>query len=440
MPYPPSVSRRAALGAVGAFFLPARASASELKSPSMIVHSHRPEDYEMPLDGFLQAITPTELFYVRSHHYTPQVDAERYTLKVGGEVSSPLSLTLADLKKLPRTELVGVMECAGNGRAFYAPRVPGLQWGYGGVGNARWTGVRLADVLNRAGLKKSAKHVMLDGADTAIGTMPKFQRALPVAKALDPDTILAFQMNGQTLPAAHGFPLRAVVPGWGGDIWVKWLSGITVLDKEFDGFFMKTGYRHPGKGVPPGSAVDPAQMKPVESVRVKSVIASPKDNAIFGQGTTRIAGAAWSGDSPLQKVEVSLDGGRTWQVARFTSSNGRWAWQTWDFSWNAKPGAYRLLSRATDASGYTQPLEQEWNPSGYLWNVVHSIKVDVVPMEAAAYRNSCLGCHNDELIRGQRLTRSQWEREVDKMVRWGAQVPADQRSALLDYLSARYKP
>jgi hypothetical protein len=270
--------------------------------------------------------------------------------------------------------------------------------------------------------------------------MPKFQRTIPVAKALDPDTILAYEMNGQPLPVTHGAPLRAVIPGWGGDCWVKWLSAIQVLDREFDGFFMKTAYRHPGKAVPPGTAVDPAQMKPVESIRVKSVIATPRDNVILPQGQNRIAGAAWSGEVPLAKVEVSTDGGRTWNAARLTSSNGRWGWQTWDFAWNATPGSYRLMARATDAQGGTQPLEQEWNPSGYLWNVIHSVRAEVAPLQMSAYRGSCLGCHNEDLIKGQRLTRAQWEREVDKMIRWGAQVPADQRGPLLDYLSTRFKP
>ncbi len=433
------LARRAFLGASASLLL-ARLDAADEKSPRMIVHSRKPEDYEMPLEGFLQAITPIDLFYVRSHHYTPQVDPDTFTLKLQGEVSTPFTISLRDLRRLPKVELIGVMECAGNGRGLYTPRMPGLQWTYGSVGNARWGGVRLADLLKRAGLKSSAKHVLLDGADVPVGTMPKFQRTVPVAKALDPDTILAYEMNGQPLPAAHGAPLRAVIPGWGGDCWVKWLSTIQVLDREFDGFFMKTAYRHPGKAVPPGTAVDPAQMKPVESLRVKSVIATPRDNVILPQGQTRIAGAAWSGEVPLAKVEVSTDGGRAWNAARLTSSNGRWGWQTWDYAWNATPGSYRLMARATDARGGTQPFEQEWNPSGYLWNVVHTVRAEVVPLQMSAYRGSCLGCHNEDLIKGQRLTRAQWEREVDKMIRWGAQVPAEQRGPLLDYLSTRFKP
>ena len=405
----------------------------------MILHSRKPEDYEMPLDGFTQAITPIELFFARSHHYTPIVDAERWTLKVAGEVSAPVTFTLKDLKKLPRYELIGVMECAGNGRGLYSPRVPGLQWSYGGVGNARWAGVRLGDVLAKAGIKSSAKNLLFDGADVPVGAMPKFQRTIPVKKALDDDTLLAYEMNGKLLPATHGFPLRAVVPGWGGDCWVKWLTGITAIDHDFDGFFMKTAYRHPGKGVPPGTAVDPAQMKPVESIRVKSVIATPRDGAVIGQGTTRISGAAWSGEIPLERVEVSTDGGRTWYLARLTSSNGRWGWQTWDYSLEFAPGTYKIMARATDAQGNSQPLEQEWNPNGYLWNVIHQVKVEVMPMLSSTYKNSCLGCHSEDIIRGQKLTRVQWEREVEKMMRWGAQVPGPQKSPLVDYLANRFK-
>ncbi|WP_051670458.1 molybdopterin-dependent oxidoreductase [Bryobacter aggregatus] len=443
------LGRRSLFGMAGSLFVPnfAASLAAQMtgplvegKSPSMIIHSRRPEDYEMPLEGFLQAITPTELFYVRSHHYTPQVDLERHSLRVGGEVASPYSITLRDLKKLPRIELVGVMECAGNGRGFYTPRLPGLQWTHGGVGNARWAGVRLADVLKTANVRASTKHILFDGADVAIGSMPKFQRSIPLKKAMDPDTMLAFEMNGKPLTPTHGFPLRLIVPGWGGDSWVKWLVGIQALDREFDGFFMKTAYRYPTKPVVPGTAIDPAQMKPVESVRAKSVIAMPRDNAVIGQGTTRIAGAAWSGEVPLAKVEVSTDGGRSWSIARLTSSNGRWAWQTWDYSWNATPGSYRIQARATDANGYSQPTEQEWNPSGYLWNVIQTVRVEVTPMLSTTYRNSCTSCHGEDIIRGQKLTRSQWEREVDKMMRWGAQVPTDQKTSLIEYLSTRFKP
>ena len=226
----------------------------------MIIRSTRAEDLEMPLEGFLESyITPVERFFVRSHHYVPTVDAAAWRLGVEGKVGKPLSLTMDELKKLPRVETVSVLECAGNGRGLYEPSMAGLQWTYGSVGNARWAGVRLADVLKRAGVQPGAIEIICDGADVPVGKQPDFQRGIPIAKAMDPNTMLAYEMNGEALTKDHGFPLRLVVPGWAGDCWVKWLTRIEVRDTEFDGFFMKTAYRHPGKGVAPGSAVDPAR-------------------------------------------------------------------------------------------------------------------------------------------------------------------------------------
>ena len=206
----------------------------------MLVRSVRPEDLEMSLSGFSDYITPIEHFFVRTHVSVPTVDVNVWRLKVEGEVATPLTLSMDDLKKLPSVELISVVECAGNGRGFYEPSVPGLQWANGGVGNGRWRGVRLADLLRRAGVKDSAREILFDGADVPLGTMPDFQRSIPVRKALDGSTLLAYEMNGETLPVKHGFPLRVVAPGWASDSWVKWLTSIRVLDKEHDGFWMKS--------------------------------------------------------------------------------------------------------------------------------------------------------------------------------------------------------
>src|SRR5712691_11301876 len=187
----------------------------------MIVRSARPEDLEMPLSGFTDYITPIEHFFVRTHVYVPTVNLGDWRLKVEGEVATPLTLTMEDLKKLPPAELVSVLECAGNGRRFTQPPVAGLQWGNGAVGNGRWRGVRLAEVLKRAGIKDSAKEILFDGADGPLGTMPDFQRSIPLKKALDSSTILAYEMNGETLPEKHGFPLRVMAPGWSSDSWIK---------------------------------------------------------------------------------------------------------------------------------------------------------------------------------------------------------------------------
>src|ERR1035438_7053036 len=204
------------------FFLLAGAGASLLVGDDrpkrdMVSRAVRPEDLEMPLSGFSDYITPIEHFFVRTHVYVPQVSLVSWHLKVEGEVATPLTLAMEDLRKLPAVEMVSVVECAGNGRSFYEPSVPGLQWANGAVGNARWKGVRLADVLKRAGVKDSAKDILFDGADEPLGTMPDFQRSIPTKKALDGNTILAYEMNGETLPEKHGFPLRVVAPGWSSD-------------------------------------------------------------------------------------------------------------------------------------------------------------------------------------------------------------------------------
>ena len=360
-----------------------------------------------------------------------------------------------DLKQLPRVELVSVLECAGNGRSFYQPTLAGLQWQYGAVGNARWAGVRLADVLKKAGYKSSAKEVLFNGADVPIGTMPDFQRAVPLEKALHADTMLAYEMNGQPLPASHGFPLRVIAPGWAGDSWVKWVTNIEVRDKEFDGFFMKTAYRHPMRTVAPGSAVDASLMTPVTLLGIKSVIASPVEGQTLAEGQTTVRGVAWSGESPVARVDFSADNGRTWQPAKLGADQARYAWRMWEAQWTPRQaGSYVLMARAFNRSGETQPLVQEWNPSGYLWNVVPQVRVEVGAKAAlpqnpppAPYapfpekvKASCIGCHGEEMITGQKLTRPQWEREVDKMKNWGAAVKPEDRSEIVDYLLSQFGP
>jgi DMSO/TMAO reductase YedYZ molybdopterin-dependent catalytic subunit len=445
------------------FFL----AAALLQSPSsggkrdMIVRSARPLDLEMPLEGFADYITPLDRFFVRTHVYTPRVDIAQWRLTVGGDVTSPLTLTMDDLRRMPSVELVSVLECAGNGRGFYEPSMPGLQWGHGAVGNGRWRGVRLADVLKRAGLKSSPKEVLFNGADVSIGTMPDFERSIPIAKALHPATLLAYEMNGETLPAEHGFPLRVVVPGWAGDSWIKWVTSITVLNREHDGFWMARAYRHPGRAVQPGTAVPPEQMQPVTSLRVKSLIMEPRDAqalrrfARVGEPIT-IRGAAWSGDAgPVTGVDVSVDEGRSWSRATMPGNQRTdFGWRLWSYRWTPRSdGEYTILVRARDAAGNTQPLEQEWNPSGYLWNVVPRVSVRVgpgaeagigdgiqQPLPPPALKTSCLACHDEDVIRQQRLTRAQWDAEINKMVGWGAKVSDQDRSALLDYFAARYGP
>jgi DMSO/TMAO reductase YedYZ molybdopterin-dependent catalytic subunit len=432
----------------------APAFAARAAESGFIVRSHNPEDFEMPLDGFSTWITPADKFFIRTHLYRPTVDAGKWRLKVGGQVASPLTLEMADLKKLPRVELVSVIECAGNGRSFYQPTVTGLQWRYGAVANIKWAGVRLGDVMKKAGMKSATKEIMFNGADVPIGTMPDFVRCVPVAKAMHPDTLLAYEMNGGPIPPSHGHPLRLIVPGWAGDSWVKWVTDIEARDTEFDGFFMKTAYRRPMKTVTPGSAVDPAEMTPVTWINPKSVISSPRDGQKITQGAVTIHGAAWAGESPIAKVDVSTDNGRTWRPAKLGAEQSKYSWRLFDFTWTpSAAGSYVLMAQATDAAGKKQPFAEEWNPSGYLYNVVHQVRVEVGATAAAApelppapnvafppkAKAACVGCHAEEMMTGQHLTRGQWDKEVDKMVKWGAQVKPEDREALIDFLSSHFK-
>jgi len=430
-------SRRELLAMAGVASL----RAADPPKTGMIVRSARPEDFEMPLEGFSNWITPVDKFFVRHHHYAPQVDLSSWQLEIGGLVDRPSALSFEQLKKLPRVEQVAVLECAGNGRAFYEPSVIGLQWAYGALGNGRWAGVRLADLLKTAGVKTGAREVLFDGADQPVGAMPKFQRTIPLDKALHPDTLLVYELNGAPLPMLHGFPLRLVVPGWAGDCWSKWVSKITLLDKDFDGFFMTTAYRHPGKAVTPGATIDPKTMQPVTSLRVKSVIATPLDRSAAAPGPLRISGAAWTGAGQIAEVRVSLDGGRTWTAARLGPDQSRYAWRLWELiTPPLAAGFYNILAQARDSEGNVQPFAQEWNPSGYLWNVVQQVGITVGASTPASYRTACLPCHGSDVIEQQRLTRTQWEREVDKMIRWGAPVKNDDRSAIIDFLAERFAP
>jgi sulfite oxidase len=434
--------------------VPGLALRGETGSPGLIVRSANPADFEMPLSGFETWITPAQLFFVRTHLYRPKVDLAAWRLRVDGLVEWELTLDMAGLRKLPRVEMVAVLECAGNGRSFYEPGVTGMQWRYGAAGNARWTGVRLADLLRRAGIKQEARQIAFNGADVPMGKVPDFVRSLPIEKAMHPDTLLVYEMNGQPLPESHGFPLRLAPAGWAGDSWVKWLTNITALDHEYDGFFMKTAYRRPAHTIAPGTAVDAAAMTPVTAIKPKSVISNPVAGQRLAASPTTITGAAWAGESPVSHVDVSTDSGRTWRPAKMGADRARYAWRLWEASWTPPgEGSYVLMAKATDEKGETQPLVEDWNPSGYLWNVTQSVRVDVrggdpgLPADAPVaempplpdkVKTTCTGCHGEDMIAGQHLTRPQWEREVDKMTRWGADVKPEERTELVDFLSRMF--
>ena len=344
----------------------------------MIVRSSRFVDLETPVEYFDTWLTPIPHFFVRNHMHEPvELSAESWRLTVGGEVEKPLTLTLADLKKLEPHSVVNTLECAGNGRSLHRPQVPGIQWGKGAVSTAKFSGPRLRDVLQQAGLKASGKQVMFRGLDEVPGKVPPFIRSIPVEKALDSDTLIATHMNDAPLTKHHGFPARVLVPGWIGAASCKWLTEIKVLESEFVGNFMSPGYRFPNQPIKPGDSVKPEDTHVLTGLNVKSVISGPLDGSNLKSGKLTAHGAAWAGEANIVKVEVSTDGGSTWNPATPGHEQSRFAWRLWSYSWNAKRGDYTIQSRATDSQGRVQPAEAAWNPSGYLYNAIDEVKIHV---------------------------------------------------------------
>ena len=360
-------------------FAQAPSAAQRYGKEKLLTRSLRPPDFETPVALLDSYITPLEHFYVRSHLPVPApLDAAAWALKVGGEVNSPVSLSIDEIKKLPAVTITMTLECAGNGRAFFDPAVAGIQWEKGAVGTARFTGARMSDVLKRVGVKTSARNVEMHAADRPLGTMPAFVRQVPMAKAMHPDTLLAYDMNGQPIPAVHGFPLRAVVPGWEGAYSVKWLTTLNVLDKDSDSFWVATGYRYPTKRVAPGAAVDAKDMAPLVGLAVKSLITKPAGGASLPAGRIAVGGFAWAGENDVTRVDVSIDNGATWQAARLSGEQAKYAWRRFEYEFAAaKPESVLILSRATDSKANVQPAVSQWNPSGYLWNQYDSVRVEV---------------------------------------------------------------
>jgi sulfite oxidase len=363
--------------------LGALSAASTLACPSfaeelLLQHGAAPQNLATPLEALDRLITPSPVFFVRSHFGPPALDPAR-RLRISGLVQTPLDLDLAALRRFPEITLTAVLQCAGNGRALHEPRVPGVQWIHGAMGQATWTGVRLKDVLDRARPSADAAHVWLAGADyPPKPSVPRFLRSLPRARALDPSTLIAYRMNGEPLSLAHGAPFRLVVPGWAGDHWVKWLTELRVEKDEPEGFYYQTAYRMPTEPVAPGATVPPEKMRPLTTFPVKSIIAQPLHGSRRPRGDQLITGVAFSGEKAIAKVEVSLDGGVSWHVAKLEGDAGPGRWQVFVHTFTANaPGPQRAIVRATEAGGVTQPEKAAWNPSGYFWNGWHAVSWEV---------------------------------------------------------------
>lgn len=390
-----SLGRRDFLGGVAASVLPlltgatlSRLVAAEPVSgsatamaPGLIIREKEPLNLEFPFSALEERIIPNKRFFVRSHFAIPKLDVAAWRLKVDGVVERPFELTYDELRAMPSKTVTATLECAGNSRAMLVPKAGGLLWQLGAVGNATWTGVPLSSVLEKAGVRGGAVDVILEGADTgAINDEPKspgvvsFARSLPMEKALRPEVLLAYQMNGADLPLEHGYPLRVVVSGWYGMASVKWLSRVTVTDKPFDGYWQTFQYSYWDRAS--GQPV----MRPVTEIQVKSEIARPAFHEQVAPGKPyRVFGAAWAGESQVTQVEVSTDGGSTWQPAKLLDEPLPFVWQRWEYQWPVpkQAGRYTLMARATDKRGRTQPAKHDPDRRSYMVNFTTPVEVFV---------------------------------------------------------------
>ena len=360
---------------------------NSLTQAGLRILNDRPINAETPAHLLNDNITPTHLHFVRNNGLMPdELDKREGRLRIDGEVMRPTTFSIKELRNNFHTVKVALLvECGGNGRAAYNPPARGNQWTTGAVANAYWTGVRYRDLLNAVGVKPTAVYTAHYGTDLhASGNPDKevISRGVPIAKAMKPDSIVAFEMNGEPIPLTHGAPLRLVIPGWPGSASQKWLNRISIRDQVHDGTKM-TGksYRVPNQPVAPGAEVANSNMRIIEAMPIKSLITKPKTgHEFFHQETLVIRGHAWAGDRLVIKVEISIDFGSTWQRTRLKMPLNPGSWQDW--SWALKvpgPGYYEVWARATDDQGAAQPLVVPgWNPRGYLNNSTHRIAVTAV--------------------------------------------------------------
>jgi DMSO/TMAO reductase YedYZ molybdopterin-dependent catalytic subunit len=324
-------------------------------------------NFGMPLsliEPAVDRVVPSDLFFMRSNGPVPLISRDEWRLTIAGRVDRPLTLTFDEISSLQSREHEAFLECAGNGRTRFQPLPPGTPWANDAVGNAVWGGVQLATLLEMAGVQPDAVDVVSQGGDFA-----EMRRGLPISVAMHPETMVVWSMNGEPLPAAHGGPVRLLVPGWAGIASTKWLVGLEVLDRPFDGFWNTDNYVFWDAS---GSA-----LRPITEMPPKSLIASPQDGKRVAAGSNIVSGWAWSGYGAIQQVQVSVDAGASWCCAELGPSSGR-GWRRWEFPWDAKPGKHRLAVRATDARRLTQPEVAAWNGKGYQMNAIQQISVEVV--------------------------------------------------------------
>jgi DMSO/TMAO reductase YedYZ molybdopterin-dependent catalytic subunit len=345
-----------------------------------IVRGETPLNLEMPFEKLEGFLTPTESFYVRTHFPIPSINRDAWWLRIEGEVENSFAINYEQLLELESVTVPATLECAGNNRSFLEPKVKGVQWDLGAVGTAEWTGVPLLILLDRAGVKTNGCHVILEGADGGMLEDPKsppgelkFARSIPVAKARA-DVLLAYKMNGRELPPEHGFPVRAIVPGWYAMASVKWLQRVIVTEQPFTGYYQTIDYAYWDRQ----SAI--AELRPLTEMQIKAQIAKPAQGDIVpANSRVRVHGAAWTSDGEITKVELSTDGGATWTEAKLLGESKPNAWRLWEFNWQTltAAGPQTLIARATDSIGRMQPVERDADRGTYMINHLLPIEVEV---------------------------------------------------------------
>lgn len=413
-------------------------------TPALIKQNTRPLQAESNLDALDTWETPIASFFIRSHHGVPTIP-EKWEIEIDGLVENPTKIDLKALQNMPQKSFHAVLECSGNGRGFQFPKVSGLQWEKGGVGNAEWTGVPFQEILKWVKPKPNAKFVRLEGADIpAFPTVPAFIRSIPIEKMMAPEILLALKMNRENLPVLHGGPVRLVVPHWYAHNWIKWVRKITFQETEDPGFFMKKGYRMPKLPVKPNEKWHSATGVPVTTIRVQSFLLHPRSEEKVPSGTIKVLGKTFSGTGTISKVEISTDQGKHWILAKLEEPHADGGWQEFEASVDIKKlGKAVVMSRATDTAGNVQPTVAEWNPSGYLWNAVDKVPFQVVKNTSpqlvgeSISEEKCLTCHTKSLLSVQELSKEGWEKVLGKMESFGVKLTHEEKTALVEYFLKR---
>ncbi|MED3552559.1 sulfite oxidase [Cytobacillus praedii] len=347
-------------------------------SPYLLTRSLLPENQETPIQFINNDMIVNKLFFRRNHFSYPTLSLRNYWLPINGTVSKPIILSMQDILQLPSKTIQVVLECSGNKRSLFEPKVFGEQWEKGAISQGFWRGVPLRNLLELAGIREGAKEIVVEGYDFGERTDQNkevftYARSLPIMKALHPETLIAYEYNNQPIPFKHGYPLRLIVPQWYAMASVKWIKQISVIDSNFIGTFQTIDYvYYPNRESNKDSF-------PVTTINVNSTIQKPLDMDILNTGKHFIKGLAWTGNGVITKVDISVDGGSNWLNAKIEPrKNSSYGWQSWSYEWNIlRKGEYLIMSKATDSYGRRQPAVPLWNKKGYGYNAIDKIKVKV---------------------------------------------------------------